>query len=88
MVAVVIVWTAGVVALWAMANTILNEGVTKEDVLECVEEGFIPAEQCRETLEELEAEEDAVFDTGATLLVWIAGVLALAWILRPRRPRD
>jgi hypothetical protein len=83
MVWVVTIWTAGVILLWVISDRVLNPGVTDEDIRECVEEGFIPAEECEETLQQLEDDEDPVFGIGATLLVWLAGALVLMWLLRP-----
>jgi hypothetical protein len=85
---VLLIWTAGVVALWVVMDRVLNPGVTEADVLECVEEEFIPAGECEETLEALEAEEDPVLAVGASLLVWVAGVFVLLWVLRQPRSAD
>lgn len=85
-ISVLLVWTVGVLTLWVIANPVLNEGVSDADVRECVDEGFIPADECRETLEELEAEEGPLIGVGLTLVVWVAGVVTLAWLLRPPGP--
>jgi hypothetical protein len=85
-IAVLLIWTVGVAVLWMIADAVLNEGVSEADIRECVEEGFIPADECQETLEMLEAGEDPVVGIGASLLVWLAGFLVLLWLLTRPRP--
>lgn len=85
---VLLVWTAGVVAIWAIADIALNPGVTDDDIRECLTEGFIPPEECEETLEELEADEDAVIGIGVSAFIWAAGSLVLLWVLTRSRPSD
>jgi hypothetical protein len=85
-VAVLLIWTVGVVALWVIADAVLNEGVSEADIQECVEEGFIPRDECEEALEMLEADEDPVIGIGASMLVWLAGFLVLLWLLTRPRP--
>jgi hypothetical protein len=83
---VLLVWTVGVIAVWLIADRVLNPGVTEDDIRECAEEGFIPAAECRETLEMLEAGEEPVLGFGATTAVWVAGVLVLLWVMSRPRP--
>lgn len=86
-ISVLLIWTVGVVAVWVIADVVLNPGVTEDDIEECVVEGFFSADECEEALEELEARQDPVLGIGATLLVWFAGVLVLLWVTRPRSAR-
>jgi hypothetical protein len=82
---VLLIWTVGVVAIWFIADLVLNPGVSEEDIRECVEEGFIPPAECEETLEMIEAGQEPVLGVGASLAVWFAGVLVLLWVMsRPR----
>ena len=83
---VLLVWTAGVIAVWFIADWVLNPGVTEDDVRECAEEGFIPPAECRETLEMLEAREEPVLGLGAMIALWFAGVLVLVWLMSRPRP--
>ena len=85
-ISVLLVWTAGVLVLWFIANATLNEGVSDADIRECMEEGFIPANECRDVLEELEEEEDPIVGISSTVLVWVVGLVLLVWLLRPREP--
>lgn len=79
-----VIWTV-VFAVLLIAAAFLNAGVTEEEIEECMSEGFIPPEECEETLEA----EDEGIGIGITplFLLWLAGFLALglAWVLtRPR----
>lgn len=81
---VLLVWTV-VFAVLIIAAAFLDAGVTEEEIEECMSEGFIPPEECEETLEA----EDEGIGIGITplFLLWLAGFLAvgLAWVLtRPR----
>jgi hypothetical protein len=78
---VLLIWTAGVVAIWFIADLVLNPGVSEDDIRECAEEGFIPPAECKETLEMIEAGQEPVLGVGASLAVWLAGVLVLAWVM-------
>lgn len=83
---VLLVWTAGVVTIWVVAEIVLNPGVTENDIRECIAEGFIPADECEETLEQLEADEDTVIGIGVSLVIWFVGCIVLLWTVnRPRR---
>ena len=83
---VLVVWTAGVIGIWLVADWVLNPGVSEDDVRECAAEGFIPPAECRETLEMLEASDAPVLGLGVTLAVWAAGVLILLWVMSRPRP--
>jgi hypothetical protein len=81
---VVLIWTAGAVAIWLLANAALNPGVSDSDVRECVEEEFIPADECEAALERLEADEEPLLGFGSLFLIWL-GVSVLLWLAtRPR----
>jgi hypothetical protein len=83
---VLVVWTAGVVAVWLVADWVFNPGVSDEDVEECAAEGFIPPDECRETLEALDASQEPVLGVGVTAGVWLAGVVVLLWLMSRPRP--
>jgi hypothetical protein len=83
-----IVWTAGAVAIWVVAEMVLNPGVAEDDIQECLAEGFIPPEECEETLERLETDDDSAIAIGASLLIWAVGSLALLLVLTRPRPTD
>jgi hypothetical protein len=85
---VLLVWTAGLIAVWVVANAVLDPGVTDEDVQECLREGFIPPEECEETLEALEDEEEPVLGIGASFLVWLVGCFLLWLVTRPPQVDD
>ncbi|HEX2292773.1 MAG TPA: hypothetical protein VHH55_05625 [Gaiellaceae bacterium] len=72
-----LIWTAGMVAVWLSADAFLNPGVTEESIQECLEEGFFPARECEQRLEELEAAEDPVLAVGSAVVIWIAGCLLI-----------
>lgn len=75
-----VIWTV-VFAVLLIAAAFLDPGVTEEEIEECMSEGFIPPEECEETLES----EDEGIGIGVTplFLLWLAGFLALglAWVL-------
>jgi hypothetical protein len=83
---VLLVWTVGVIAVWLVADWVLNPGVSEEDVQECAAEGFIPPTECRETLEALQATQEPVLGIGVTVGVWVAGVVLLLWVMSRPRP--
>jgi hypothetical protein len=85
---VLLVWTAGVAAVWVIAELALNPGVSDEDIQECMEEGFIPPDECEETLERLEAGEEAVIGVGAAFVVWFVGFVVLLLAMTRRRPAN
>lgn len=81
---VLLIWTVGAGAVWLLGNATLNAGVSEGDVRECVEEEFIPADECEAALERLEADEDPLFGFGSLFLIWL-GVSLLLWLAtRPR----
>jgi hypothetical protein len=76
---VLLFWTAGIIAIWGIVELSLNPGVSQEDIQECLEEGFIPPEECEETLRELE-DEDAVIGIPLLVIFWFAGLLLLGLV--------
>jgi hypothetical protein len=88
MIVVLLVWTAGVAAVWVIAELALNPGVSQEDIQECMEEGFIPPEECEEALENLEAGDEAVIGSGGAFVVWFVGFLVLLLVMTRPRPAD
>jgi hypothetical protein len=84
MAGVLFVWTIGILVVWLMSGVVLNPGVDEADIQECVAEGFIPREDCEETLERLEDDDPAPISGGVAFLVWAVGSLVLWVILRPR----
>jgi hypothetical protein len=79
-----VIWTVGAVAIWVVANAVLNPGVSDEAVQECLAEGFFPPDECEDALERLEAEEEPALGLGASLLIWVAGCFLIWLVTRPR----
>lgn len=84
-----LIWTAGILAIWSLARVSLDSGVTDADIQECAGEGFIPADECEETLRELE-DEDAVIAVPLLLVLWFAGLLllSLVWLATRQKPTN
>ena len=81
---VLLVWTAGLFAVWLVAAEALNPGVSDDAVRECVEEGFFTPAQCEEVLEDLESDDPAVVSVGSVFVVWAVGLLLLWLVTRPK----
>ena len=82
---VLLLWTVGAFAIWLLANAALNPGVSERDVRECVEEGFLPAQECREALESLEADEEPLLGFAWLLAIWLSVSVLLWLVTRPQR---
>jgi hypothetical protein len=81
---VLLIWTAGAGGIWIVANAALNPGVSESDVQECLEERFIPADECEETLAMLEADDEPVLGLGSLFLIWVTVSLLLWLVTQPR----
>ena len=81
---VLLIWTVGAAAVWLLANAALNPGVSESDVRECVDEEFIPADECEAALERLEADEEPLLGFGSLFLIWLVVSLLLWLATRPR----
>jgi hypothetical protein len=86
--AVLLIWTAGVSAVWLSAGVLLNVGVDEADIQECAAEGFIPPEECEHALEMLEADDPAPITVGVPLIVWFAGSLLIIWAMTRLKSAD
>jgi hypothetical protein len=86
---VVLIWTAGMLAIWGIAQVVLNPGVTDEDIQECLAEGFIPPNECEETLQDLE-DEQVVIGIPLLVILWFVGLLLLSlmWSMLRQKPTD
>jgi hypothetical protein len=84
---VLLFWTVGLLAIWGLAEVALNPGVDDDAVRECIEEGFIPADECEETLQGLE-EDQVVIGFPLLAVLWFAGLLllSLAWLGFRQKP--
>ena len=84
-----LIWTVGVIAIWGVAQLVLNTGVSQDDIQECRAEGIFPADECEEVLQTLEDQEEPVVGMPLLLILWLSGLLllALVWI-EWRRPTE
>jgi hypothetical protein len=84
---VLLLWTVGLLAIWGLAEVALNPGVDDDAVRECIEEGFIPADECEETFQELE-DDQVVIGLQLLAVLWLGGLLllALAWLGFRQKP--
>jgi hypothetical protein len=84
-----LLWTAGVLAVWVTVRVALDPDVKDEDIQECIGEGIIPPEECEAMLQELQGEP---FVAGVPLLVivWFAGLLlfSVVWLARRHPPAN
>lgn len=83
------IWTAGIFAIWGLAQLVLNPGVTQEDIRECRAEGIFPPDECADALQALEDEDEPVVGIPLLLILWLAGLLLLGvvWLAEPK-PAD
>jgi hypothetical protein len=86
---VVLTWTAGLLAIWAIAELVLNPGVTEEDLQECRLEGFIPPAECEETLNDLE-DQQVVIGRPMLVSLWLAGLflIGLMYYALRQKPKN
>ena|ERR671919_2039919 len=78
-------WTV-IFAILIMAGAFLDPGVSQDEIEECMREGFIPPDECEETLEA--GDEGIGLGVTPLFLLWLAGFLLLGalWLLtRPRQ---
>jgi hypothetical protein len=76
---VLLLWTVGLAAIWGVAQVALDPGIDDDAIRECVEEGFIPPDECEETLEDLE-DEQVVVGLPLLTIVWFVGLLLLSLV--------
>jgi hypothetical protein len=83
-----LIWTVGIIVIWGVAQIVLNPGVTRDDIQECVAEGIFPPDECEETLQALEDEDEPVVGIPLLLILWLAGLLllSLVWMTGPKPP--
>lgn len=83
-----IIWTVGIVVIWAVAQIVLNPGVTQEDIRECQAEGIFPPDQCEETLQALEDDDEPAVGVPLLVILWLSGLLllGLVWMTGPKPP--
>ena len=82
---VLLIWTV-IFAILIIAGALLDPGVSGDEIEECMREGFIPPDECEETLE---ADDEGIgLGTTPLFLLWLAGFLVLGafWLVtRPTR---
>jgi hypothetical protein len=78
---ILIVWTV-IVGFGFLLVSALDVGVTEADIRECMQEPFIPPEECEETLQAAEGGEFRI-GVPALITIWFGGALALSlvWLL-------
>jgi hypothetical protein len=78
-----LIWTV-IFAILIIAGAFLDLGVSEDEIEECMREGFIPPDECEETLEA----EDEGIGLGFTplFLFWLGGFLVLGAARSLTRP--